>query len=60
MMNTKNQNVIEKIQNKLRIDPNNAETWLQLGEAFAQNNEFNSALVVYSNAENCQAVNLIF
>ncbi|HHF7129819.1 TPA: heme lyase NrfEFG subunit NrfF [Haemophilus influenzae] len=47
----KNQNVIEKIQNKLRIDPNNAETWLQLGEAYVQNNEFNSALVAYSNAE---------
>ncbi len=56
----KNENVIEKLQNKLRTDPNNAETWLQLGEAYVQNNEFDSALVAYSNAENCQAVNLIF
>ena len=47
----KNDNVIEKIQNKLRTDPNNAETWLQLGEAYVQNNEFDSALVAYSNAE---------
>ena len=47
----KNENVIEKIQNKLRTDPNNAETWLQLGEAYVQNNEFDSALVAYSNAE---------
>ena len=43
--------MIEKIQNKLRTDPNNAETWLQLGEAYVQNNEFDSALVAYSNAE---------
>ena len=41
----KNENVIEKLQNKLRTDPNNAETWLQLGEAYVQNNEFDSALV---------------
>lgn len=47
----KNENVIEKLQNKLRTDPNNAETWLQLGEAYVQNNEFDSALVAYSNAE---------
>ncbi len=47
----KNENVIEKIQNKLRTDPNNAETWLQLGEAYVQNNEFDSSLVAYSNAE---------
>ena len=47
----KNENVIEKIQNKLRTDPNNEETWLQLGEAYVQNNEFDSALVAYSNAE---------
>ena len=47
----KNENVIEKIQNKLRTDPNNAETWLQLGEAYVQNNEFDSALIAYSNAE---------
>ncbi|WP_114890975.1 heme lyase NrfEFG subunit NrfF [Haemophilus haemolyticus] len=47
----KNENVIEKIQSKLRTDPNNAETWLQLGEAYVQNNEFDSALIAYSNAE---------
>ncbi len=48
----KNENVIEKLQNKLRTDPNNAETWLQLQELLCGIvNEVDSALVAYSNAE---------
>lgn len=46
-----NEDLIEKIQNKLRADPNNADNWTQLGEAYAQNNEFDHALIAYSNAE---------
>lgn len=47
---------IEKLQNKLRADPNNAELWLQLGEAYGQNNEFQYALIAYENAEKLQGV----
>ena len=47
----KNENLIEKIQNKLRTDPNDAEIWTQLGEAYVQNNDFDLALIAYSNAE---------
>lgn len=47
----KKENTIDKIQNKLRTNPNNAEDWLQLGEAYVQNNEFEHALIAYDNAE---------
>lgn len=47
----KKQDVITKIQDKLRADPNNVETWIQLGEAYVQNNEFDHAIIAYTNAE---------
>ena len=56
----KNQNVIEKIQNKLRIDPNNAETWLQLGKPMCKIMNLIVRLWLILMRKNCQAVNLIF
>ncbi|PVX42746.1 cytochrome c-type biogenesis protein CcmH/formate-dependent nitrite reductase complex subunit NrfG [Pasteurella langaaensis DSM 22999] len=47
----KNDDYILSMQNTLRRDPNNAEAWLELGQAYAFNNEFDHALVAYSNAE---------
>ncbi|OOF37248.1 heme lyase NrfEFG subunit NrfF [Rodentibacter heidelbergensis] len=47
----KKEDVIGKIQDKLRADPNNTEDWIQLGEAYVQNNEFDHALIAYANAE---------
>lgn len=47
----KKEDVITKIQDKLRPDPNNVEAWIQLGEAYVQNNEFDHALIAYTNAE---------
>lgn len=47
----KKEDVITKIQDKLRADPNNTEAWIQLGEAYVQNNEFDHALIAYTNAE---------
>ena len=43
--------IIGKIQDKLRQDPNSAENWIKLGEAYMQNNDFDGALVCYGNAE---------
>ncbi|VEH68204.1 cytochrome c nitrite reductase, subunit NrfG [Rodentibacter pneumotropicus] len=43
--------MITKIQDKLRADPNNTEVWIQLGETYVQNNEFDYALIAYTNAE---------
>jgi len=47
----KNDDYILSIQKTLRKDPNNAEAWLELGQAYAFNNEFDHALVAYGNAE---------
>ncbi|AOF52676.1 nitrite reductase [Rodentibacter caecimuris] len=47
----KKEDVISKIQDKLRANPNNDEAWIQLGEAYVQNNEFDHALIAYANAE---------
>ena len=35
----------------MRQDPNSAENWIKLGDAYMQNNDFDSALVCYGNAE---------
>ena len=43
--------IIGKIQDKLRQDPNSAENWVKLGDAYMQNNDFDGALVCYGNAE---------
>ena len=47
----KTEAIIGKIQDKLRQDPNSAENWVKLGDAYMQNNDFDSALVCYGNAE---------
>ena len=47
----KTEAIISKIQDKLRQDPNSAENWVKLGDAYMQNNDFDSALVCYGNAE---------
>ena len=47
----KTEAIIGKIQDKLRQDPNSAENWIKLGDAYMQNNDFDSALVCYGNAE---------
>ena len=47
----KTESIIGKIQDKLRQDPNSAENWIKLGDAYMQNDDFDSALVCYSNAE---------
>ena len=43
--------MVLKIQNKIREDVNNPELWAQLGDAYMQNDEFDHALIAYSNAE---------
>ena len=47
----KTEAIIGKIQDKLRQDPNSTENWVKLGDAYMQNNDFDSALVCYGNAE---------
>ena len=47
----KTEAIIGKIQDKLRQEPNSAENWIKLGDAYMQNNDFDSALVCYGNAE---------
>ena len=47
----KTEAIIGKIQDKLRQDPNSAENWIRLGDAYMQNNDFDGALVCYGNAE---------
>ncbi|MDO5054504.1 MAG: c-type cytochrome biogenesis protein [Pasteurella oralis] len=42
---------IAQIQQQLRQDPNHAENWLALGQAYVENNEFDHALIAYRNAE---------
>lgn len=46
-----NEDKITQIQNKLRQDPNDAENWLVLGQAYIENNEFDSAMIAYQNAQ---------
>ena len=45
------EDVVLKIQNKIRADVNNPDLWIQLGDAYMQNDEFDHALIAYSNAE---------
>ena len=47
----KTEAIIGKIQDKLRQEPNSAENWVKLGDAYMQNNDFDGALVCYGNAE---------
>ncbi len=52
--------MVLKIQNKIREDVNNPELWAQLGDAYMQNDEFDHALIAYSNAEKFQAQHPLF
>ncbi|MCW9710682.1 c-type cytochrome biogenesis protein [Avibacterium sp. 21-586] len=47
----KNETYVEKIEQRLRQNPNNSEAWIELGQAYMQNNEFDNALVAYSYAD---------
>ncbi|WP_109078155.1 heme lyase NrfEFG subunit NrfF [Aggregatibacter kilianii] len=47
----KTESIIGKIQDKLRQNPNSAENWIKLGDAYMQNDDFDSALICYTNAE---------
>lgn len=46
----KNQRYIESLQNRLRENPNDGDLWYELGQAYALDNEFSSALICYQNA----------
>lgn len=48
---TRNEDYIISIQNKLRKDPNDAQGWIELGQAYVLSNEFENALTAYANAE---------
>lgn len=48
---SKNERYIISLQNQLRENPNNGELWYELGQAYALDNDFDSALVCYGNAE---------
>ncbi|SUC10305.1 cytochrome c nitrite reductase, subunit NrfG [Pasteurella canis] len=50
-MSQQNEDKILQIQQKLRQDPNHAENWFALGQAYMENNEFGHALIAYRNAE---------
>lgn len=47
----RNAHYIVSLQNQLRENPNNGSLWLELGQAYALNNEFEEALICYRNAE---------
>lgn len=47
----KNTDYVVSVQNRLRKDPNDADAWIELGQAYVLNNEFEHALVAYGNAE---------
>ncbi|HDR1419726.1 TPA: TPR domain-containing protein [Pasteurella multocida] len=42
---------ITQLQQKLRQDPNHAENWLLLGQAYLDNSEVEHALIAYGNAQ---------
>lgn len=47
----RNTHYIVNLQEQLRANPNNGSLWLELGQAYALNNEFEEALICYQNAE---------
>ncbi len=54
------EDMVLKIQNKIREDVNNPELWAQLGDAYMQNDEFDHALIAYSNAEKISGTTPLF
>lgn len=47
----RNDHYIISLQNRLRQDPNNGEDWLELGQAYSLNNDFESALICFDYAK---------
>ncbi|WP_150538345.1 TPR domain-containing protein [Actinobacillus vicugnae] len=47
----KNNRYVLSLQDRLRANPNNGELWYELGQAYALNNDFGSALICYENAQ---------
>lgn len=47
----RNNRYIENLQNHLRQNPNNGEVWFELGQAYSLNNDFNAALICFTNAQ---------
>ncbi len=47
----RNQHYITHLQNQLRQNANNGELWFELGQAYSLNNDFESALVCFRNAQ---------
>ncbi|WP_044469720.1 tetratricopeptide repeat protein [Mannheimia massilioguelmaensis] len=47
----KNMDYVISIQNRLRKDPNNVQDWVELGQAYMLSNDYQHAIVAYSNAE---------
>lgn len=48
--NRQHTDYILAIQNKLRTNPNDGDSWFELGQAYTQNNEYPEALECYSRA----------
>ena len=47
----KNERYIVSLQSRLREDPNNGDLWYELGQAYAIDNDFPSALICYDNTQ---------
>ncbi|AUI66443.1 MULTISPECIES: cytochrome C biogenesis protein [Glaesserella] len=47
----RNQHYITHLQDQLRQDSNNGERWFELGQAYSLNNDFESALICFRNAQ---------
>lgn len=47
----RNQHYITHLQAQLRQNPNNGEQWFELAQAYALDNDFESALICYRNAQ---------
>lgn len=48
---TRNERYILNLQNKLRANPNDGDLWFELAQAYALDNDFESALICFKNAE---------
>lgn len=47
----KNERYILNLQDRLRQNPNDGNLWYELGQVYALNNDFESALICYNNAQ---------
>lgn len=45
---------LTNLQNHLRKNPNEASLWIELGQVYLANNEFDNAFIAFSNAEKLQ------